>query len=89
MNVSDRRDFLKKLSLLTTAGLTAPALSVFAKNDAIKFDGWEADHFPPPGEDIWDWVRMQFITSPQYIYLNIDLNQCIENQINIIKDLFI
>jgi selenocysteine lyase/cysteine desulfurase len=70
MNVTDRRDFLKKLSLLTTAGLTAPALSVFAKNDAIKFDGWEADQFPPPGEDIWDWVRMQFITSPQYIYLN-------------------
>lgn len=68
--MSDRRSFLKKLSLLTTAGIAAPALSIFAKNDAIKFDGIEWDELPPPGEDIWNWVRMQFSASPSYIYLN-------------------
>lgn len=68
--MSDRRSFLKKLSLLTTAGLAAPALSVFAKNDAIKFDGIDFDEPPPPGEDLWKWVRMQFSASPSYIYLN-------------------
>jgi selenocysteine lyase/cysteine desulfurase len=68
--VTDRRDFLKKISLLTTAGLASPALSVFAKDDAVKFDGLAFEHLPPPGEDIWNWVRMQFSASPSYIYLN-------------------
>ena len=69
--MSDRRSFLKKLSLLTTAGLTAPALSVFAKNDIIKFDGLDfPPPPPPPGDDMWNWVRMQFIASSDYIYLN-------------------
>jgi selenocysteine lyase/cysteine desulfurase len=68
--VTDRRDFLKKISLLTTAGLTLPSLTIFAKNDAIKFDGLESDHLPPPGEDLWNWVRMQFSAAPSYIYLN-------------------
>jgi selenocysteine lyase/cysteine desulfurase len=67
--VPDRRSFLKKLSALTAAGLTAPALSVFAKNDEIKFDGIDWDKIPPP-DDVWTWVRMQFSASPAYVYLN-------------------
>lgn len=66
---NNRRSFLKKLSVLTTAGLAAPALSVFAKNDHIKFDGLDWDDLPPPDE-MWGWVRMQFSASPSYIYLN-------------------
>ncbi len=67
--MSDRRGFLKKLSVLSTAGVALPALSVFAKNDGVKFDGIEWDELPPP-DDIWPWVRMQFSASPSYIYLN-------------------
>jgi selenocysteine lyase/cysteine desulfurase len=68
--VRNRRDFLKKISVLTTAGLAAPAMSLFAKNDGIKFDGIEFDDLPPPGDDLWNWVRMQFSASPSHVYLN-------------------
>ncbi len=68
--MSDRRSFLKKISLLSTAGLAAPALSLFAKNDVVKFDGLDFDQPPPPGDDLWKWVRMQFSASPSYIYFN-------------------
>ncbi len=68
--MADRRSFLKKLSLLASASIAAPALSVFAKNDPIKFDGLDYDSFPPAGDDLWGWVRMQFSASPSYVYLN-------------------
>lgn len=70
IKVSNRRTFLKKISVLSTAGIAIPALSVFAKNDEIKFDGIDWDEFPPPPDDVWTWVRMQFSASPSYIYLN-------------------
>lgn len=56
--------------MLATAGMVSPALSVFAKNDAVKFDGIDFALFPPDETDIWNWVRMQFSASPSYIYLN-------------------
>jgi len=68
--MSNRRSFLKNLSALTAVGIAAPALSIFAKADPVKFDGLELDQLPPPGDDMWNWVRMQFSASPSYIYLN-------------------
>lgn len=68
--MDNRRNFLKKVSLLATAGLVSPALSVFAKKDSIKFDGLDFESFPPDNDDLWNWVRMQFSASPSYIYLN-------------------
>jgi selenocysteine lyase/cysteine desulfurase len=58
------------MSALAAVSAAAPALSIFAKNDQIKFDGIEFDNPPPPGDELWNWVRMQFSASPSYIYLN-------------------
>jgi len=68
--MSDRRSFLKKLSLISAGSIAAPALSLFAKPDGLKFDGIEWKDLPPHGDEIWSWVRMQFSPSPSYIYLN-------------------
>jgi len=66
----NRRSFLKNISALAAVGAVSPALSVFAKNDHIKFDGIQFDQPPPPNDELWNWVRMQFSASPSYIYLN-------------------
>lgn len=68
--MANRRGFLKKLSLISGAALSAPALSVFANDDPIKFDGLDLGDPPANDDDLWSWVRMQFSPSPSYIYMN-------------------